>query len=391
MAYRYRIFNSIADVQLDHWEQVRSACGGSIVMDPRFISAVEASMKQVPKFWYIIVYDEENLPVACASASVMTLDIMDIADPAFARVIRYSPLRFSRLRDLRIFIGGLPIGTAHHILGIARQSAGPQVIPFVDRLMRDLATSCKADLIVYKEFGKEDLEWTQPLLELGYRRIPTPPMHFFRSDFPDFAHYCAALKTRYRQQINRSTRKLGNSRLATRVLTDPDEMLRAYTPEVHALYRQMADRATFNPDVLPIDLLHELASRLRGNIDLIAIFMDDRIVAFGWCLHTDTSYHMMYAGLDYQLNNEFDLYFNLMYAGLDRALRKRVSTIEVGLGADDFKARLGCYSEPLYIFVRGCGPLMSLIVRAAGNLLLLQKPSPAPNNIFRRQVARSPR
>ena len=55
---------------------------------------------------------------------------------------------------------------------------------------------------------------------------------------------------------------------------------------------------------------------------------------------------MTYAGLDYRLNHEFDLYFNLMYTGLDRAFRKGVATINVGQTAAAFKARIGCDSAP---------------------------------------------
>jgi hypothetical protein len=83
----------------------------------------------------------------------------------------------------------------------------------------------------------------------------------------------------------------------------------------------------------------------------------------------------MYGGLDYHLNREFDLYFNLIYAMLNCALTKGVARIEVGLGGDAFKSKLGCYSEPLYVFVAGRGPLMSLLVRAAGHLLIARKPA----------------
>lgn len=169
------------------------------------------------------------------------------------------------------------------------------------------------------------------------------------------------------------------------VLTDPEEILRAYTCEVHALYRQMVDRAAIKAEVLPIEFLHQMAMRLNGHVELIAIRKGAQIVAFGWCLHA-RSYHMLYAGIDYQLNQEFDLYFNLVYASLDRALRKRASRIELGLGADAFKARLGCYSEPLYVFAKGHRPVMSFIIRAAGNFLIAQKPVTTPFNVFKNPI-----
>jgi len=385
VAYSYRIFNSIEQVDVTEWQRVRSACDGSIVMDPRFIAAVEISMKQVHKFWYIVIYDEGGAPVACTSVSAITADLVDFADPGLTRIIRHIPLLFSRLRHLKILICGLPVGTGHHTLALAQRSASPQILPVLDTVICDLATEANADAIIYKEFGTGDLEWIEPLLPLGYRRISTPPMHFFKPLFDDLAQYCAALRGHYRKQIDRSRRKLRRPGLELTVLSDPEDILRAYTDEVHALYRQMADRATFKTELLPIEFLHQMTLRLNGHVELIAIRKDARMVAFGWCLHA-RSYHMLYAGLDYQLNHEFDLYFNLVYTSLDRALRKRVSKIELGLGADAFKARLGCYSEPLYVFAKGHRPLMSFIVRAAGNFLIAQKPVTTPFNVFKNPV-----
>jgi Acetyltransferase (GNAT) domain len=383
MSYRHRMFDSIEQVDLPAWQQIRSACNGSIVMDPRFIAAVERSIKH-DKSRYLVLYDQADAPMACTSISTMTMDLANIADPSVARIMRHTPLLFSRLRHLKLLIGGLPIGTGLHTLGLAQHSASPQILPVLDGILSNLAVDAKADAIIYKEFGHGDLDWTSPLLDLGYSRIQMPPLYFFKPMFEDFAQYCAALNTRHRRQITRSTRKLRQANFEVRVFTDAREILQVYTSEVHALHHDMASRATFSPEVVPIEYLHQIALRLEGHVDLIAILKDARIVAFGWCLRTHSSYHMTVAGVDYQLNREFDLYFNLVYAGLDRALRMRVSTIVVGMGADTFKSRLGCYPEPLYIFVKGRGLLMSLIVRAAGKFLMAQRVSPAPSDIFKK-------
>jgi hypothetical protein len=380
--YSYRIFNSIEHVDLTEWQELRSACEGSIVMDPRFIAAAEVGMKQVHKFWYIVVYNEAGAPVACTSVSTITVDLVDFADPNLTRIVRYIPWLFSWLRHLTILVCGLPVSTGHHTLALAQRSEGPQILAMLDAVICNLARAAKANAIVYKEFGTGDLEWTGPLLSLGYRRIPTPPMYFFEPVFEDLAQYCRALRGHYRRQINRSRRKLKHPGVELTVLTDPEQIVRAYTCEVHALYRQMVDKAAVKPEVLPIEFLHQIAIRLSGQVELIAIRKDGRIVAFGWCLHA-RSYHMLYAGLDYQLNHELDLYFNLVYASLDRALRKHVSRIELGLGADAFKARLGCYSEPLYVFAKGRRLLMSFLVRAAGDLVIARRPVTSQFNVFK--------
>jgi Acetyltransferase (GNAT) domain len=390
VAYSYRIFDSIAQVDLAAWQHVRAACNASIFTDPRFIAAVEAGMKdEVDKYWHIVVRDEGGAPVACASASAMTLDLANLADPSLARIIRHIPLLSSRLRRLRFLIGGLPVGTGHHALALARPADSTGLLSFLDGIVRELAHAEKADAIVYKEFGEGDLTWTAPLLDLGYQRIATPPMHFFRPVFEDFAQYCAALKSHYRQQIKQSRRRMRDGGFEIAVLTDPQEILRAYTPEVHALYHQMVDRAALKLEILPIEFLHQLTSRLAGDVELLAIRKEARIVAFGWNIHTRSSYHAMYGGLDYHLNDELDLYFNLIYAMLDRALSKQVATIEVGLGGDAFKAKIGCYWEPLYVFAKGQGPLMAFMLRALGRFLIAHKPPTAPFNIFKENSPRA--
>jgi hypothetical protein len=383
VTYTYRIFNSIEEVAPADWQRVRSACGEQIAMEPRFIAAVENTMRHKCRFWYVVVYDENGLAAACASLSTVTADLANFAHPVLAWVIGHVPVVLSSLRRLKLLICGLPIPTGQPALGLMPRSASAQILPILDKVVCELAAEMKVDAVVYKEFENDDLEWIKPLLGLRYLDISTAPVHFFRQSFDSFSDYCAALKARYRKHIHRSQRKLRGKGVLLSVLTDPEEILRVYTPEVHALYRQMAARAKIKQDFLPIEFLQQLTLQLAGDIELITFLVQSRIIAFGWCLHTGSTYYLLFAGVDYELNHEFDLYFNLMYAALDRAFQKRVAKVNVGMGADAFKARLGCYSEPVHVFAKGNRPLISLVVRVAANLLIAHEPVVPPPDIFK--------
>src|SRR5258705_10665616 len=108
-------------------------------------------------------------------------------------------------------------------------------------------------------------------MDRGYRRIPTPSMHFFKPSFRNFAEYCAAVKTRYRQQINRSIRKLKDPGIRQAILTDPKEISRLYTAEVHALYCQMAAKADAKVEIVAIEFFRQLMLRLEGDVDVLVI------------------------------------------------------------------------------------------------------------------------
>lgn len=386
MAYTYRLFNSIDEVDLADWERVQSACADPVFMDRRFVAAVEVSMRQSCSFRHVIVYDENNRPVACACLSARTLDLADIADPRFASMIKRLSGMAPWLRFGRVLTCGLPISVGKSSLALASWHDCRQLLSMLDGVITELASQAGMHVVVYKEFGTGDLEWTQPLLKLGYRRVATPPMHCFKPLFRDFQEYRKALRSHYRYKVERSLRKLRNAGIEISVRADPDDILKAYTPEVHDLYHQVVERSNTKLETLPIEFFHELTVRLAGQVDLVALSKGRQVLAFGWCLHANSTYHMLFAGLNYALNAELDLYFNLMYAWLDCALRRRVSKIEVGQTANVFKARLGCYSEPLFAFMKGLGPLRSLIVRVGADLMVARTATIPARNVFKRNV-----
>jgi hypothetical protein len=382
VTYTARVFDSVADMQRGDWEQVCSASGAPVFMDVRFATAVELAMKPVCRFWFVIIYDEEE-PVACAGLTSMKVDFTDFGDPRVTWIVKCIPF-LSRFRNMKMLFCSLPGSAGDKSIAIIPKADSAEVLRLLDGLMVELAGKIEVDAVIFKEIAPPDLERMSPLLKLGYQRVEIPPMHLLDPAFATFAEYCAALRTRYRQQVNRSARKLKNTDIVATVLTDPQEILRQYTPDTHAMYCEMTMRSDLRIEVLPIEYYHELVRQMDGQIELIALTKGSRIVAFGWCLYDDTTYHMMYAGLDYRLNNEFDLYFNLMHAGFDRALRKRAQRIHVGQTATVFKARMGCFSEERYIYTKGMGFLMSRLFHYGSSLLVIKKPSNPPAQIFKR-------
>ena len=186
MPYTNRVFNSIGEVDLTAWERVRSESGGSIFMDPRFIASVETSMKEDCRFWYVIVYDGNGRPAACACLTAMTIDLADLADPRLASIIRRLPRLLTRFRKLKLFICGLPGSPGEKSLALTSLSSSEDTLAVLDAVIRDLANETGSDAIVYKEFGNGDLEWTRPLLTLGYRRISDSADAFLQTIIPGF-------------------------------------------------------------------------------------------------------------------------------------------------------------------------------------------------------------
>ena len=121
-----RLFKSIDDLDLAAWERVHAECGAPIFMDPRFVGAVEISMRRSYRFWYVIVY-ENGSPVACACLTAMTLDLADFSDPYVASILRRLPQVLSRFRRLKVFLCGLPGLPADKALALSSPASSPKI------------------------------------------------------------------------------------------------------------------------------------------------------------------------------------------------------------------------------------------------------------------------
>ena len=213
--------------------------------------------------------------------------------------------------------------------------------------------------------------WTEPLLELGYHRIPTPPMHFFKPVFDDFAQYCAALRRHYRQQIKRSRRKLMRSRDwrsigPDRSRRDPARVYPRSSCLVSSDGRQGRHQDGSSSDRVPAstDLAVEWPCRACSPSAKTAEWL--RSVGVSTINRPTT--RCMGVSIISSMSNSISISIWCTPCSIVPC-RNGFRPSLFGMGADAFKARIGCYSEPLYVFVKGRGPLMSFIVRAAGHFL----------------------
>jgi predicted N-acyltransferase len=239
-------------------------------------------------------------------------------------------------------------------------------------------------LIVFKEFGEEDCEHMDLLLERGYSRADCPATYVQPRAFPSFPAYCAAMKSHYRANIKSAQQKFERAGCRAVHLDDPDEILRVYTPEVHRLYEAVVEKADLKLEILPHRFFTELARRVPGRVALTVVYREGRIVAFGWGLSAAPEYHCTFCGIDYSQSAECSLYFNVIYQHLDYAFRRGSKSITLGQTADTFKTLLGFAGKPRYLYARGEGPILSWLLSKSGGLLFPPRPPQPAHDVFKK-------
>ncbi|MBE8966707.1 GNAT family N-acetyltransferase [Nostocales cyanobacterium LEGE 12452] len=367
--YSYKLYNSIIDVDLDDWKQVCQTSDSNIYMDIRLLLIIEKTMADFGKFWYIIFYDQNCNPSACTSLSTFKTDLGVVAGKGTKEFITHVRQLLPSFLYLNVLFCGLPISIGKNHLIFEKNANQQLIIKLLDNIMNTIAAQEKTKLTIYKEFTSQECYQLDILVQLNYLKGESLPMHSFKAKFANFSEYCAALKSHYRNDIKRSKRKFEKTGLRIVQLKDTEKVLQVYTPEIHQLYEAVVQKSENKLETLPISFFRELAINFPGQLIFTLVYKDDKIVAFNCSLCTQSSVHYLFCGLDYSLNAESDLYFNLMYAALDEALKQNVPKIDFGQTADTFKARLGSYQTPLYMYIKGTGYLLNWIIRKSFYIL----------------------
>jgi predicted N-acyltransferase len=377
MAYSCRVYGSFADVPTSDWREVCPPGRSRIFMDPRFVATVEASLGRMSRLRHLVFHDEHGRAVACASLSSWTVELANLTGPRAASTLRALPGFLTAFANVSLLMCGLPVSVGSNSLAFAPTCDPGQVLDLLDDTMGRIARAERQRVVAYKEFGPKDAAVMDRLLGRGYCRIETPPAHVFERRFDSFQAYCASLRSHYRKEVRRSTRKLERAGVKVVVINDPARVLAAYTPGLHELYLDMVRRAAMKLEMLPIEFFRELVLRFGDCVDLILLIEGARTLALAWCLHLEDTYFCLFGGVDHERNADLDLYFNLVYGALDAGLRRNVARIEVGQTAEGFKARLGCGQEKLFAYARGVGWPRSWLIKHGANLLVHRLP-PAP-------------
>ena len=83
----------------------------------------------------------------------------------------------------------------------------------------------------------------------------------------------------------------------------------------------------------------------RDQFQTLSAIVIVRCCAFGVVLFSDHVAYPLYVGVNYDLNNDYELYFNTMFAMFEASLHRGVKLVSWGQTADQFKQMVGHYIE----------------------------------------------
>jgi hypothetical protein len=362
-------------------------CGSDLGMDPRVLSVFQRTLADQCRAWGVIVFDAEGVVIGCAALCLFATEMIESAHPAFTRMRDRVRRVWPGFARMRVMFCGLPVPSGASHLRIRKGGHERTVIEEVHRVMQRLAQQHQARLLVFKELGDHDAAGKEALAAIGYLRGNIPPMHRLNASFRDFAGYRDALKSHYRRKVQLSQRKLKAA--GFEVLTGRGAAFVGdhFTAGAHGLYAAMQARAAHKLELMPAEYFRELAVALGDEVSLTLIRREGRPCALIFAVMRGNVHYNLYAGLDYDLSREGDLYFNVFYEDLDMAFRSGATAMRLGQTSDTFKSRLGSTTERLEFYARGRSPWCHAALRALASLVFPKVVPVESRDIFARHRA----
>lgn len=375
---KVRIHEHIGDIDPQRWD----AIGDDPLSRHAVLLALEQATLDGVRMVYATIEDERGRPVAQVPFARLRMDGARLTHGLFRRGIETLRAVDSDFMRTALVICGTPLSVGNPPFRLA---AGVDPVPVwvrVGALTDELADELGAPWRAFKELGLGDLPAARALSAGGWVTAPSEPGCLLRLPWRDFDDYLSSLRHPYRYKILRSARKLERAGVAV----DVQPLAAAYTADAHRLYEAVYERAEVQLERLTPEFFTALGRAYGDRARLIRFLHEGRLVGWVAVLVAGRRVHDLFHGLDYTVNDRFDLYFNQLSQVIRFALDSSSESIALGQSTETAKSRFGAVADPKWTVLRHRRAAVTSVLKQAAPVLFPARTVPA-RRAFRPEIA----
>jgi predicted N-acyltransferase len=368
-----RQYKSIHEINTRHWDSILDP--GDIFHTYRFISLVEDSKVENADFYYLLIYDKEQL-VATAVFSTFTISLdLFISNNVLVRSLKkFVPGIFR----IKILTCGLPASFGQLNFKVLHAKYADEVSAMIATEMRQLAKQLRIQLLTLKEFTDESKKRFKHFEKKSFFVAHSIPYMNLEVVWPTFAEYLAALRHPYRRKIIGALKKIGQqhpviiqaSEYDSRnndpalVLSEPDEQ---FAMEFYTSYRAVMERTPTKLEILNYGFFKKLFQQKQEYRTLSLIAGGKAVSSAVLTFYNDTLVFML-VGREKE-RDKYDSYYNLIYGIIQLAIQGGYKRINMGQTAYWVKQCVGAVPEPEYIYLASRNPVMHRLLRSLRDVI----------------------
>lgn len=342
-----------------------------------FWQAIEESAMNDFEYQYVLLLDDNDVPVALTTFYTITTDIAIFAPLWLRSFLLRVRLFFPRFLKFRMLEWGTPITVSSPPFVVRDGIAQSVVVAHMHQLLMTIAKAKGCFLIVVRDF-ENATDASQPeFSSRGYHFVESLPNTYLDIAWTTTAAYHASMKSYFRSKLLKHLRKNEVNCVHHELVEDFDHLADVLCTQWLVVHNQ-ADE--FQREVLTPDFYRKF-SRNLGNASKALLFYKDGVLAGHALLLIDGDMlRWLYFGRTSASNDS--LYLYVAHTVIETAITLGAKTLEMGLTTYAIKLDLGAGVRSIKIALRAVSGWINPFV-GIGYRLLNRPPSIQARSVFK--------
>ena len=222
-------------------------------------------------------------------------------------------------------------------------------------------TLSEENIYIKSVFIKDFFEPQKSLITEGYNEFQVEP-NFIMPIHPDwhsFEHYLEALSSKYRIRAKRAFKKLQG--IEKKEFNE--ERIIANKLKINALYRNIADKSSFNLVDLNEDYFIEMKRQLGDKFRFFGYYTEGgELVGFFTTIQNGDVLEAHFLGYDESLNHSHQIYLNFLFEIIKNGIENKSKSIVFARTAHEIKSSVGAEAHDMYLYMKHENPIINRLL-----------------------------
>ena len=232
---------------------------------------------------------------------------------------------------------------------------------FSDGIQFVKKTLSEENIFIKSVFIKDFFEPQKSLITEGYNEFQVEPNFIMplSSDWHSFEHYLEALSSKYRVRAKRAFKKLQG--IEKKEFNE--ERIIANKLKINALYRNIADKSSFNLVDLNEDYFVEMKRQMGDKFRFFGYYTEGgELVGFFTTIQNREVLEAHFLGYDESLNHSHQIYLNFLFDIIKNGIDNQSKSIVFARTAHEIKSSVGAEAHDMYLYMRHENPIINRLL-----------------------------
>jgi predicted N-acyltransferase len=349
------LYRSVKDIPKEFWEQTNTIPSfNDAFLQPDYLYALESNPPKGMSFAYLI-FSRNSVYLGLAALQIQFFNAADslrFNDELSPIKKRLKTWLASKVKFNTMVCGSLLTSGAHSFVFDETKINQTQ---FNDLLVHSLELACKElkkqgtriNSIFIKDFFQSQEFKNFKFVEFSVEPNMLMPL---QDNWNNFDDYIECLNSKHRTRAKRAFKKLGDQVIKKEF---NEERIQAHLPQINALYKEVADGASFNLFTLNEQYWLSLKKEMGEKFKLYGYFLEGKLIAFYTTILNDHELDAHFLGYSKELNQEHQIYLNILFDLVKHGIgTPSVTSISFARTAPEIKSSVGAVAHEMFLYLR---------------------------------------